>query len=394
MVKAFSKDYSITIVFNSCDYYQLQRLNECVECIKYEKGMKLKCERAFFNFNIDIIDDVESTENYYAFIAHASFEHYGYHPPIDNPKLNHFFGVSDFASSKLVEYASKYMHRDITCQRVYNPLTLEPKEKVMHLVSACRLNDEVKGGKRTQELIKALDKYCKDHNRHYIWTIFTNTMNLPKIDSNNVCYMSPRVDVRPYIQDADIVLQLSNDMETYCYTLNEAWEYGVHTISTPLSVLNELPIPKGANCILEYDCSNIDDVVKHIFEDKLEPFEYHSPKSDWNKYLANGKREYTKMKKYLVRATENVLYAGGVSIGEFGGKPQPNDETIVFEDRLKTLATKDNISGKPLVVVVKEITDEETKETKPIANVLPAKEEIEFEKELTKAVKKSRKKTK
>ena len=53
--------------------------------------------------------------------------------------------------------------------------------------------------------------------------------------------MKPRVDVRPYIADADYVLQLSNDMETYCYTINEALGYGVPIVTTPLTVVKELP---------------------------------------------------------------------------------------------------------------------------------------------------------
>ena len=54
--------------------------------------------------------------------------------------------------------------------------------------------------------------------------------------------MKPRTDIRPYIAEADYVLQLSNDMETYCYTINEALGYGKTIVTTPLSILKELPI--------------------------------------------------------------------------------------------------------------------------------------------------------
>ena len=72
-------------------------------------------------------------------------------------------------------------------------------------------------------------------------TIFTNPTKV-QVDSPNVILMKPRLDVRPYLADSDYVLQLSNDMETYCYTINEALGYGVPIISTPLSILKELPI--------------------------------------------------------------------------------------------------------------------------------------------------------
>lgn len=288
------RDMDITIFYDSADSYQLYRLRKYVRCCKHIKGQKVVCERAFFNFNIDMIDDVESTENYYAFVSHANFEELGYKPPIEHPKLNHFFGVSPFACRKLETYALRYFDKKIKCKLTFNPLVVEPKQEVIHLVSACRLDDKVKGGGRTLQLIKALDDYCVAHNTHYIWHIFTNQFGCPTIKSKNVCLMKPRVEVIPYIQDADYVLQLSNDMETYCYTINEAWSYGVHTITTPLSVLADLPIPKQANTILEYDCSNIDEVVKRIFEKKREPFKYKAPNDNWGNILAVGKSTYEK----------------------------------------------------------------------------------------------------
>lgn len=309
------KDYDLAIMYDDADEYQIERISRFVRCIRHIKGKKVQCERAFFNFNIDAIDDIESSENFYAFVSHANFVELGYKPPIQHSKLNHFFGVSPFACERLEAYA-KMLGMNIKCELCFNPLTLEPKEKVMHLVSACRLEDKVKGGDRTLKLIKALDRYCNENNRHYIWHIFTNSISQP--NSNNVVLMKPRIDVRPFIQDADIVLQLSNDMETYCYTLNEAWGYGVHTISTPLTVLKDLPIPKEANYLLDYDCSNIDDVARHIFEDELKPFTYNPPKDNWGNILAKGKTTYKRKEKMKVRLLRELLDTAS-------GKMMPKD---------------------------------------------------------------------
>jgi hypothetical protein len=75
-----------------------------------------------------MIDDVESTENYYAFISHANYEEIGYKPPITHPKLNHYIGVSEFASNKLEQYGEtlRKKNKAITC---YDPLTIEKKKK-------------------------------------------------------------------------------------------------------------------------------------------------------------------------------------------------------------------------------------------------------------------------
>lgn len=304
--------YDITIFYDEADIYQLKRLRELVRCKKRIKGEKVKCKKVFLNFNLDMIDDVEAEEYY--FVSHANYEelhrvHGGYIPPIKNDKLTHYIGVSQFATDKLDEYA-EFIGSKIKTQRCYNPLTLEPKEKVLHLVSAARLDDKVKGGERTLKLIEALDRYCEKTGRHYIWTIFTNPTN--KIDtlSPNVAIMKPRTDVRPYIADADYVLQLSNDMETYCYTINEALGYGVPIVTTPLSILKELPITDNEHLILEYDCSNVDEIAKEIFEKKVKLFKYNPPADSWEDFLEKGKSSYVEEKKmkYLVEATSKYEF--------------------------------------------------------------------------------------
>lgn len=286
-------DWDITIFYDEADKDQLKRLKKLVRCKQRVKGEIVKCEKAFFNFNIDMIDDVDAKEYY--FVSHANYEelhrvHGGYIPPIKHPKLTHYIGVSQFSTDKLNEYA-EIIKSPIRTQKCYNPLTLEPKEKVQILVSACRLDDKVKGGERTLKLIDALDRYCAMNNKNYLWLIFTNATTI-NINSPNVIFMKPRIDVRPYIAMASWVLQLSNDMETYCYTINEALGYGVPIVTTPLSITKELPISDNERIELNWDCSNVDDVAKQIFEKNVKPFEYNIPKDDWNKILAKGKSTY------------------------------------------------------------------------------------------------------
>ena len=298
------KDWDITVFYDSADGSQVKRLRQYVRCVQRIKGKKVVCDKAFFNFNTDMIDDVEAKEYY--FISHANYEELGYTPPIGNEKIKNFIGVSKFSANRLDEYGKK-IGKNIKTIPCYNPLTLEPKEKILHLVSACRLDDKVKGGERTLKLINALDKYCEQNNRHYIWTIFTNPNLKIMVNSPNVAIMKPRVDVRPYIADADYVLQLSNDMETYCYTMNEALGYGVPVVTTPLSVVKELPIDDNMRIELEWDCSNVDEVARQIFEKKVKPFRYKIPEDEWYKLLEKGESTYKEeMKmKYKVKAIIN-----------------------------------------------------------------------------------------
>ena len=298
-------DIDITIFFDEADSSQLQRLRKYVRCRKRIKGKTVKCIRAFFNFNLDMIDEVESTENYYAFISHANYEELGYKPPIDHTKLTHFFAVSQFATDKLDEWAGKLGFKMKT-QKCLNPLILEPKEKVMIFVSAARLDDEVKGGKRVQKMIEAVDRYCDKTGKHYLWLIFSNPNVKADIKSKNVVIMQPRVDVRPYISMADYVIHLPNDMETYCYTINEALGYGVPVVTTPLSILNELNIPEEAITKCEWDMSNVDNVVEEIFTKEIKHFQYKIPEDNWNNLLVNVKSNYEEERdmKYIVEATD------------------------------------------------------------------------------------------
>ena len=293
------KDWDITVFFDEADINQLKRLKKFVRCKKRLKGEKIICKRVFFNFNIDAIDDIESTENYYAFVSHANYEEIGYKPPIEHPKLNHFIGVSQFATDMLNEYGKK-LGLNIKAVKCYDPLTLEKKQKVPIIVSACRLDDKVKGGERTLKLIEALDRYCEKHNRQYLWLIFTNKTNI-ELYSSNAIYMKPRVDVRPYIAMADWVAQLSNDMETYCYTTNEANGYGVPIITTPLSVYKELPVTDNERIVLDWDCSNVDEIARLIFEKEVKSFKYNPPKDEWDKFLVNDKSSYEEELKMKVK---------------------------------------------------------------------------------------------
>lgn len=323
-------DYDITVLYDEADPSQLKRLRELIRCIKRVPGNKYECQRAFFNFNLDAIEDVISTEDYYCFISHANYEELGYKPPIEHPKLNHYIGVSQFASDKLDEYGEK-LGMKIKTQKCYDPLTLEEVKKVPILVSACRLDDRVKGGERTLRLIEALDKYCKEHDRQYLWLIFTNATRF-SLPTKNAVYMQPRVDVRPYIAMADWVLQLSNDMETYCYTTNEATGYGVPIITTPLSVYKEFKdITDNERLILEWDCSNVDDIAKQIFEKKVKPFKKDPPEDEWSKFLVKGKSTYKDEVKKKVKV--KVIRKLGYWDLELEKQMEYGDEFIVDKPR-------------------------------------------------------------
>ena len=376
------KDYDITVFYDDADINQLKRLRKLVRCKKHIKGEIVKCNKAFFNFNLDMIDDVEAEEYY--FVSHANYEelhrvHGGYIPPIKNEKLTHYIGVSQFATDKFDEYA-KIIGSKIRTQKCYNPLTLEPKQKVVRLVSACRLDDKVKGGERTLKLIKALDRYCEEHNRNYIWTIFTNPTKV-QVDSPNVILMRPRLDVRPYLADSDYVLQLSNDMETYCYTINEALGYGVPIVTTPLTILNELPITENEHIVLDWNCENVDEVARQIFEKEVKPFSYTAPEDNWSNILVKKESTYEEEKnmKYIVEATD--LYKR-LNTYDVELSKQKNVKQYIPKEGERwevNLERKELLEEKGFIKVIEEVKEIET-----------AKKEVKAEKAVKKTTKKAK----
>ncbi|MBQ6125690.1 MAG: hypothetical protein IJI77_01520 [Erysipelotrichaceae bacterium] len=97
IVKKYSKDFHIAVAFEEASPSQAARLAQYVDVIHWRKGMKIECERAFLNFNIDIIDDLICDD--ISFVCHANFEQIGYKPPV-HPRIRRTIAVSQFTNGK------------------------------------------------------------------------------------------------------------------------------------------------------------------------------------------------------------------------------------------------------------------------------------------------------
>lgn len=345
--------YDVTIVCDSGDIDQIQRLRQLVRVIVRKPEQRIKCIKAFLNFNDDLLPFLEAETT---FVSHAIFQEIGYHPPIQHEEITDFIGVSKYAAAKLDEFARTVLNKEIHTKVCMNPLTLEPKEKVIRIVSAGRLDDKTKDNGRTLVLIDALDKYCKEHNRHYIWEIFSNPISF-SIESPNVVLMKPRLDVRPYIADADYVVQLSNNMETYCYTINEALGYGVPCITTPLTILEELPINKDMILKCEWDMSNVDEVARRIFEEDPKPFTYKIPEDNWEDFLVLNKSDYEEEKKMKVKVKVLSEFADIHT----GTLYPVGTELVITKERMDEILTKGN-----LIEYVEDVVEKEIKKEKAV----------------------------
>ena len=266
------QDWDIVIVYKSGDEAQIQRLRQFVRVIKFT-GQRIECERAFFNYTIDIIDSVDADE--YIQLIHGDYEAFKIKPYI-HPKITKFLGVSQLVCDKWEKVTG--CHAEVA----YNPIVIRKPNKVLNLISATRLTKE-----KGKDRIKKLAKILEANGVPFIWTIYTDDMLT--IDNPNIIYRKPRLDITDYIASADYLVQLS-DTEGYGFSVVEALCVGTPVIVTDCPVFREIGIKDGKNgFVLDFDLNNVP--IQKIIKG-LPKFTYSPPADRWEEILAKGESEY------------------------------------------------------------------------------------------------------
>lgn len=329
------EDNDITILYKHGDINQIKRLRELARVKKY-KDEKIKCEKVFFSYEPDIIDNIEAKE--YIGIAHANFKAQGVMPPL-HPKITKWYGVSKDVCKSFEEQTG------IKCELAYNPIYFKTPKRPLKLISATRLTAE-KGKARMERLGMLLDQA----GIPYIWLVFTNSIKA--INNNNIIFVPPKLDILKYIQEADFLVQLS-DSEAFCYSVVESLMLNVPVIVTDLPVYKEIGLNDSNSIRLDLNFNEIP--IEKLT--KKYKFTYEPPKDTWGDMLAKGKNTYRDEPKvyYEVEAldTYQKLQLFDFELNEI---PKKGDKWLVIEDRLDTLLG-DNNYKLPFVKVNREITD-------------------------------------
>lgn len=275
------QDYDIAIVYRTADEAQLARLRPLVRLIKYKEGMRLKCKRAFFNYNTDIIKAVEAEE--FIQVVHGDYKALRV-KPIVPPEINRIIGVSAHVAKTYSELTGREVE---VC---YNPISVPKPRRVLHLISATRLTAE-KGKERIKRLAEILDR----EGIPYTWSIFTDDKGAIKND--NIVYRSPKLNIADYIAEADYLIQLSSN-EGYCFSVVESLLLGVPVIVTDLPVFRELGIKDGIHgFVLDMELSKVP--TDKIYQG-LGKVAYKAPQDLWSHYLVEGESTYKKELKTMV----------------------------------------------------------------------------------------------
>ena len=329
-------DNDITVFYSYGDINQIRRLKKLIRVVKYT-GQKIKCKKAFFNYNLRPIENIQA-ERYYE-IVHANYKDLGVYPNT-HPKIDEYIGVSQNVCDAFTELTG------LPCTLCYNPITIEKPKRVLYLISATRLTRE-KGKDRIIKLAQALDKA----NIPYIWTIFTNDTKI--IQHPKIIFMEPQLNIRDYIAKSDYVVQLS-DTEAYCYTMIESLLLKVPIIVTPWPILKELKINEQCGFILPFDMNNIP--VNEIYN-KTFNINYQPPKDIWNKLIepSNSTYQEERKAKYLVEALNTYQQKRFTDI-ELGTIPSPGSQWIVSKERLDLLLGE-NDTQEQYVKLIRKIDD-------------------------------------
>lgn len=291
-----AKNYSkkdITFYYKSADINQLKRLSQFATCKVYVPGQKIKCKNFFCNFNLDPIKngDVEAEHKY--LIIHGNYDWLGAEHAPRHPD------VEVYAVSK--DSAEAYTRiTGIPCKVCYNPFVPDKPNKVLTLMSATRLDvhtENIKGTSRIEALLDELDKYCTKNGTDYYWLMFST--NQP-IKHPKLLYMPPTINLSGFQNKVDYGIQLSDNVEGFNYTTHEFLNYGIPMVLTPCNTYKECNITEDMCIFLDFDLSNISQVVEDMFTRKFK-FSYKSPHSDWDKLLAVPEKRKKLKKLELVR---------------------------------------------------------------------------------------------
>lgn len=268
-------DRDILIVYSHGDRAQINRLQRVARVKKFDWTV-IRCRRAFWAYNADILDYVVADEH--IMMLHGDYKALGMWGSLPTyPQITRYIGVSRQVCASFEELSGKH------AELAYNPLVVPEPRKMLRLISATRLSRE-KGRDRMEILAKALDRA----GIRYTWEVFTNDTN--PIPGDNFVWRKPRLDIIDHIAAADYLVQLS-DTEGCPYAIREALAVGTPVIVTDIPVIHEegMVINGENGWILPLDMS---DLPLREIAHGLPPFTWTPPPDRWDEILVPGKGTY------------------------------------------------------------------------------------------------------
>ena len=330
LAKKYHKDFDITIVYKSCDPYQLMRLQQYVRCVKWT-GQQINCKKCFYGYHYSIISSVNADEH--ILVVHTDYAaqwKLGIKRPgnlPNHPKLTGYICVSDVAKDGFEKVMQK------KADRCYNVYVSEEPQKVWHFVTWGRIDDQ-KGAKEYAKFAEICD-----NKKDFKWdlTVFSDG-SIPS-KSPNIIMREPRLDVLDYVYNHYDAGLFYSKHESFGYSPLECLDMNLPVICSDLPAYREVGVVDGENgFLIKEDFSNFDlDKIIDMLSKKPVggwKFNYKPPKDDWDKFLVKGKPNYepnTSSQFVKVRAVSHYKDL------EWNEYKNPGDVYFVSYDRLDRL---------------------------------------------------------
>ena len=338
-------DYDIVIYYMHGDLERINKIREIADVREYRKGEIIECERAFFQYNYkDFIDYVKAEKRIY--VVHADFMVLQGLIVPNCELFDEIIAVSE-TSANSFEKRSGYK-----CRNVGMPLVQKDKKPPLFILVAQRMSSE-KGFERLKKLFEELDK---DEIVDYFCLVLThNGIGIERIESPNVTYCKAMMDCSSLITACDLFVSLT-DTESFGLSVEEKLMSNTGKLLVTPCEAYKGRINKDNAIVLNFDMSNLDDVIRKVRElylskEKVKTRNYKPKEDKWDSVLSHTPKKYKGVVKYLVEAT-NVYTLKNVYDQVLKCVPKEHTQFIVDEQRLQKLL---NYRLGRLVNVIEEI---------------------------------------
>ena len=285
--KHMHKYYDIVVMYEKMDGGRISRLEAFVECRRYMKGQTVTCDTVIVNRITDTVpDEIVYKQRIQMVHACKMMEQWTV------PAADHVVAVSEVAAKTFPELKEFTVINNMTWH--------DPEDSALLLISATRTQTFEKGMKRMADFGRLLEK----RGIPFVWLYFAD--GPIRGAAQNMIQMPPTMDIQPFIQAADYLVQLS-DAEGFCYSIVEALEAGTPVLTTPIPVLEEIGFEDGVNGYTLPFVITDDLKLDRILLRSLKGFEYkydnEARVKQWRKILGNTKpkRKYNPKDKIMVR---------------------------------------------------------------------------------------------
>ena len=291
LAKNYERDF--TVYYRTADPDQLSRLAKQCNVIQFTGNEKIVCDRAFYDYGVNFfINNIEAKEHIE--VIHADYKVLKIKPHL-HEKITKYICVSETIKRHFLDVADV---EPKMVETVYNPLEISPEERKPAILigSFTRLTGE-KGGNRIRELADRLNKA----GVNYLWLVFSDYKDF--LNNKNVVFVQQRLEgITNIMNSLDYVAQIS-DSEGWSYTEQQAKMLGIPMIHTPYPAFYEMGT-RPEDIMLEFDMSNIDEVVEKIKNTKKKPrkSDWIQPKNKWDELLLKGgniRKKGTVMRKKI-----------------------------------------------------------------------------------------------